>query len=268
VAAAAVVDTIRLTATNLTPLTGSAYSVWLAQSGVGTPVRATGNVIRLDPADTTSRDTLVGVSEFAIAAPRTTARVEVDFATYASVAYDAMVVAIGAAGVGTIPQVQPLWATMTAVKAAGAPVPSLTSTAKFGTFNGGSSPTLFGAAGTGTGGIYGTELREDIKRIPRPPLGYQYEAWLVSSTSAAAPLSLGPILSPYPDLEPLTDADVSTDPPLSGVEITQAAVRYEATDVTFYCDWDRVQLRVAPKSGAGSLPPTIILSGTNPRRGC
>ena len=268
VPAAAQADTLALTVANLMPLTGSVYSVWLAERGTGTPVPAIGKVIRMNPADTTSRDTLFGVSEFATVAPRTTVRAEVDFAAYATVAYNAMVIAVGNAGAATIPQVQPVWVNMTAKKASGAPVPSLTGTATFGTFNGGTSSTLFGAAGTGTGGIYGTELREDIKRIPRPPLGYQYEAWLVSSTSAAAPLSLGPILSPYPDLQPLTDADVSTDPPLSGVEITQAAVRYEATDVAFYCDWDRVQVRVVPKSEAGSLPPTIVLSGTNPRRGC
>ena len=157
---------------------------------------------------------------------------------------------------------------MVTQKLPGGAVPSLTSNLSFGSFNGGSSPRLFGAAGSATGGIFGTELREDILRIPRPPTGYQYEGWLVSSTGASAPVSLGVLLSPFPELQPLTDADISTDPPLAGVELTQAALRYEAVDAAYYCDWDRVQVRLGPKVGAGSLPPTILLSGTNPRRGC
>ncbi|HXV90893.1 MAG TPA: hypothetical protein VD707_05945 [Gemmatimonadales bacterium] len=260
-------DTIGVTANGLVPLAaGNAYQVWLT-TAAGTAAKVSGRVIRLNAGAVV--DTVAGdVSEFTIGAGMDGARMEFDFLPFRAEPYNAAVVAVGAVGAGTLPASQPLWTSMVTQKVPGGAVPSLSSSLSFGSFDGGSGPRLFGAAGTATGGIFGTELREDIKRIPRPPVGYQYEGWLVSSTDATAPLSLGPILSPYPDLQPLTDADISTDPPLSGVEVTQAAVRYVATAAAFYCDWDRVQVRLGPKNGAGSLPPTILLSGTNPRAGC
>jgi len=259
-------DTILVTANGLVPLAaGNAYQVWIT-TAAGGAAKVTGRVVRLNAGVVV--DTLADVNEFNMGAGMDGARMEFDFLPYRADPYNAAIVAVAAAGAGTLPASQPLWTTMVTQKVPGGPVPSLSSNLIFGSFNGGSGPRPFGAAGTGTGGIFGTELREDVLRIPRPPIGYQYEGWLISSSGATTPLSLGPILTPFPDLQPLTDADISTDPPLSGVEITQAAVRYLATDAAFYCAWDRVQVRVGPKNGAGNLPPTILLSGTNPRRGC
>ena len=264
--AAASPDTIRVTANGLVPLAaGNAYQVWIT-TAAGAAAKVTGRVVRLNAGVVV--DTLADVSEFNLAAGMDGARMEFDFLPYRADPYNAAVVAVATAGAGTLPSSQPLWTAMVTQKTPGGAVPSLTSTLTFGSFNGGTSPRPFGAAGSATGGLFGNELREDILRIPRPPIGYQYEGWLVSSSGASAPVSLGVLLSPFPDLQPLTDADISTDPPLSGVEITRAALRYEADTTTYYCAWDRVQVRVGPKGGAGNLPPTILLSGTNPRRGC
>jgi len=261
-------DTIRVTASNLVPLaSGSAYSVWLAVSGSGQAAKVTGRVIRRSGG--TVVDTIADASEFNLAPGMTGATVEFDFAPHIGTAWDAVTFAVGAAGASSIPAGQPLWTPMVTEKVPGGPIPVLTSTMTFGAFNGGTSSLVFGAAGSGTGGIYGNLLREDILRLPRPPVGYMYEAWLVNSVGAVNPMSIGPLLSPFPDLQPLTDADVSTSPPLSGVELTQAALRYEGTGTTFFCDWDQVQVRVAAKSAAGgTMPPTIVLNGTNPRTGC
>lgn len=260
-------DSIRVTANNLVPLaSGSAYSVWLAVSGAGQAAKVTGRVIRLNGG--TVVDTLTDVSEFTLVTGMTGATVEFDFAPHVGTAWDAVTLAVGAAGATSLPASQPLWTPMVTAKVAGGPIPLLTSTLTFGAFNGGTNSLVFGAAGTGTGGIYGNLLREDILRLPRPPVGYMYEAWLVNSTGAVSPMSIGPLLSPFPDLQPLTDADVSTSPPLSGVELTQAALRYEGTSTTFFCDWDQVQVRLASKVGAGAIPPTTVLNGTNPRSGC
>lgn len=260
-------DTIRLTGTNLVPLAaGTSYQVWLAATGSGEFAKVTGNVVRL--AGTTVVDTLFGVSDFNVTGGMTSARMEFDFLPFQAVAYNTAVIAIGATAASTIPAGQPLWTPMVTQKVPGGALPVLSSTLTFGSFNGGTSSLVFGAAGTGTGGIFGRELREDIRRIPRPPVGYYYQAYLVSSSGATAPLSLGPLASPYPELEALIDADVSNAPPVSGVEITQAALRYEAASAAFYCDWDRVQVRLSPKGSAGAVPPTILLSGTNPQEGC
>jgi len=107
------------------------------------------------------------------------------------------------------------------------------------------------------------------ERLPRPPVGYMYEAWLTNTADSTKRFNLGPILAPYPDLTSLVDADISTNPPLSGAEIIQAAIRNVAPAATFYCDYDRVQVRLSPKNGnTAVLSPTIVLSGTNPRAGC
>jgi hypothetical protein len=266
-ASTAVPDTIRITANRLVPLAaGSAYQLWLAPAS-GDPAKVTGRVVRLNAGAVV--DTLSDVSEFTIGAGMDGARVEFDFLPFRGPASHTAMLTIATAGATTLPSAQPLWETMNTLKTPGGPVPSASGTLSFGSYNAGSSALLFGAAGSSTGGIYGHELRQDIKRIPRPPVGYQYEGWLISSTAASPPMALGPLLSPYPDLQPLTNADISNDPPLSGVEVTQAALRFVADSATFYCGWDRVQVRLGPKNGDGTtLPPTILLSGNNPRVGC
>ena len=266
---AALADTIRFSATTLFTLSaGNSYSLWLTRAGTDSAVKVVaGRVIRINPADTTQRDTLATAGDFNVTAPRTSVRVELDYLDYDPAAWNAAVLAIGPTGSTTLPADQPLWALMTTRKNVGDPVPSFASNAIFGSFNKGMTPLIYGSAGTATGGIFGRELREDIKRIPRPPMGFDYEVYLAHSTDSTPPVSLGPLLTPYPELLPLTNADTRTAAPLSGVEITQAAARFISGTAAFYCAYDRVQVRLKARAASG-IPTGILLSGANPRRGC
>lgn len=265
-ATAAQADTIRVTATNIVPLTGAVYSFWVRDNTGGTTTKVTGRVVRLNGAAVV--DTLVGVSEFNLLPTMNSARVEFDYATVAPVAYDRAILAVAAPGAATLPAAQPLWTSMATQKAKGGAVPSLSSNLTHGSFNAGSAPVIFGAAGTATGGIFGTELREDVLRLARPPVGYMYDAWLVSTVDTTLRYRIGTLFSPHPELAPLTDADVQQTAPLSGVELTRSALRFLMPSTTFHCTYNRVQVRLAPKATTGTLPPTIILSGTLPTTGC
>lgn len=275
--ATAAPDTIRVTANNLVPLTGATYQMWLAQTGTANAAKVTGRVIRLNGA--TVVDTLSGVSEFNVTASMTGARVEFDFATFTTTPWDAAVLAVGASGAGTLPAAQPLWTTMVTQKVPGGAIPSLSSNLTFGSFNGGTGAVPFAAAGSGTGGVFGLEVREDIKRLRRPPVGYLYEAWLLNSSDPTVQLPLGTLREPYPDQNTLlTDADVMTTLPLSGAELTRAAALYIAGDYGAYCEiasisgtppdttisakYNQLQVRLRPKSSAANLPPTVVLTGS------
>lgn len=260
-------DTIRVTANNLVPLTGATYQLWLAQSGTANAAKVTGRVVRLNGA--TVVDTLNGVSEFNLTTAITGARVEFDFAPLSANPWNAAVLAVGASGASTLPASQPLWTKIAPQKVPGGAVPTLSSNLTFGSFNAGTGTAIYGANGTGTGGLYGTELREAVLRLPRPPIGYMYQAWLINSASSAI-FGIGSLIGPQrTNYTSLTDADIMTTDPLSGAEITESGFRYVAPAASFYCTYDRVQVRLAPKSGnPASLPPTVILSGSNPRVGC
>ncbi|MBI1966733.1 MAG: hypothetical protein HYS40_01975 [Gemmatimonadetes bacterium] len=268
-------DTVKFTANNLVPLqSGTTYQMWVVQAGTATAQRVNGRAIRLN--GTTVVDT-VPDTEFNLTSAMTGARVEFDFDTASAVAaYDQAVLAIGAAGTGSLPATQPMWALI--IKPAGqAGAASVATT--FGSFNSGTGTVRFAAAGSGTGGVFGLEVREDVKRLRRPALGYFYEAWLLHSSDPTARLSLGTLRAPYPDQNTLlTDADVMTDLPLSGAELTRAAVRYVAGNYGEFCEiasiagtppdttvaakYDLLQVRLTPKTAVpGTLSPTIVLSG-------
>lgn len=260
-------DTMRLTFNNLEPLTTGAYQVFLLRQGTDSAQVVTARVIRLK--GSTAVDTTNGATGFnTVAGVSTGATVVIDMAPYASINWNAATLAIGSSsGNTTLPTSQPIWTT-SVFKFAGQTA-STSGNLVFGSFNKGTGPVVFGAAGSGTGGVFGTELREDVVRLARPPLGYMYEAWLINSGDATKTYNLGPILTPYPDLQPLTDADTRQTEPLAGPEITEAAIRAVAPAATFYCDYNRIQIRLAPKANAGTLPATVVQSGasTNPGLG-
>jgi hypothetical protein len=251
-------DTMRLTFNVLEPLSTGAYQVFLLRSGTDTAQVVTGRVIRLNGA--TAVDTANGVTGFnTVAGVTTGATVVIDMAPYAAINWSAATLAIGASsGNTTLPASQPIWTT-SVFKFAGQSA-SLSGSLAFGSFNKGTSPVLFGAAGSGTGGVFGTELREDVVRLARPPVGYVYEAWLFNSSDATKKYNIGSLLTPYPGLQSLDDADTRQTAPLAGPEITQAAIRAVAQSATFYCDYDKVQVRLAPRQNAGALPAAVILS--------
>lgn len=267
-AATARADTIRVTANNLKALnSGYVYQLWITRAGTDTAALVTGRVIRLNGA--TVVDTLANVSEFNLTPGTNAARVEFDFAPHAAVNYNAAVMAVQASGAAALGTAQPLWTAMVTKKPQGGAVPSLSSTLSFGTYNKGTGPVIYGANGLGTGGLFGKELREDVKRLPRPPVGFMYEGWLGNSASSTAK-NLGPIIAPPANGGfALTEADTMQSAPLSGVEITEAGFRFVADSVKFYCTYDRVQVRLAPKRGnPDAVSPGVVLEGSNPRRGC
>lgn len=258
-------DTMRLTFNNLEPLSTGAYQVFLLRQGTDTAQVVTGRVIRLNGA--TAVDTANGATGFNTAAGVATgATVVIDMAPYAAINWSAATLVIGpSTGNTTLPTSQPIW-TNSVFKFAGQSA-SLSGSLAFGSFNKGTGPVLFGAAGSATGGVFGHELREDVVRLARPPVGYMYEAWLLNSSDANKKYNLGSILTPYPDLQPLTDADTRQTEPLAGPEITDAAIRFVAPSATFYCDYDRVQVRLAPKANTGTLPVTVVQSGSSSKPG-
>lgn len=258
-------DTMRLTFNTLKPLSSGAYQVWLLRTDSSKSQLVTGRVVRLN--GTTVVDTLNNVSEFNTSLVITGARVEFDVGNFPQGFWNAATLAVaGSTGNTILPASQPLWTTSVA-KPSGQ-VAQLTGTLAFGSFHSGSSPLLFGAAGAATGGVFGNELREDITRMARPPVGYMYEAWLTNSGDTTKIANLGPILKPYPDLAPFVGADTAQTGAASGVEITEAAIRYVAGSTAFYCAYDRVQVRLAPKNGNPSLlSRTLVLSPSTTKKG-
>lgn len=278
------VDSVKFTGNGLLPLATGAYQLWVAKAGTDSNALVTGaRVVRL--LGTTVVDTLTNVSEFNVTAGVTNAaRVEFDFGPYAAAGgYDQAVLAIApTSGATTLSAAQPLWGSLK--KLAG--VAGATSVAaSFGTFNKGLGPALWGPGGSGTGGIFGRELREDLKRLPRPAIGYLYRGWLINTTDATKRLDLGVLASPYPDLVPLIHADTMQSAPLAGGEITQAAIRVTPGSFGTYCTissidtvrsgtrivsidttvasiYNRLQVRLEPKATpAGTFSSAVVLSG-------
>ena len=130
---------------------------------------------------------------------------------------------------------------------------------------------LWGATGWGAGGIFDNELREVLYRLARPPRGYEYEAWLLNSDTSkhVNPVDLGSLEALPPSNASLVDADTMSGLPLSGAEITQAGFRDVAASPTYYCSYDLVEVLLRPKVALpATVPPTVVLKGTNARVGC
>jgi hypothetical protein len=260
-------DSVQFTATRLMTLTaGNVYQPWLVRSGTATAQKITGRVIRLN--GSTVVDTLNGVSEFTLSGGANRARVEFAFAPYDSVApYDFVVLAVASPGGTTLPAMQPYWGG--GIQKLAGQSGSLSVAASFGSFNGGTNSFPWGATGWGAGGLFDNELREVLYRLARPPLGYEYEAWLVNATDTTKRVNLGPLEGPPPSYASLADADTMTKLPLDGPEITQSGFRDVAATPTYYCSYDLVEVLLKPKAQLTTTPPpTVVLKGTNARVGC
>lgn len=140
---------------------------------------------------------------------------------------------------------------------------------KFGTLlhQANATPLLFRAAGSGQGANRGTEIGVEFQHLPRPPIGFYYAAWLVSSNSSIAPASLGVIRTPLPELASLKDADVM---PNGGVltsgEILQANILLHAADIAQLghplSDYQTIELTLQPKDApASAMSPMVVLQG-------
>jgi hypothetical protein len=274
------VDSVKATFNLLKPLSSGAYQVWVTNTAGTNSGRLTGRVVRLY--NGVAKDTVPNASEFNLLAGQNGARFEGALGALGAQTWNRLVLVVqptsGATTISAQPS-EPLWGKITNPKPSGAAA-VLAGTLSFGSFdNGAADSTVFAAGGSGTGGFFGTQLVQTLSRLSRPPLGYQYEAWLLNSTDTSVHLNAGTLLGPAPDYVSLKDADIMTTPPLSGVEITQATF---ATDPGSYGAWckigtiagtppdtsinpiyDLLQIRLGPKGGNPAiLSPTVALSAT------
>jgi hypothetical protein len=261
-------ESVTVTMTDLAPLANATYQVWFTKAGTDSATVATGRFDRLvggvvvdSSLSTTSfnGDTTTG-SVF---------RFRVDYGPYdAQAGYSAVVLAIAPAGGGAaLPSAQMMWADIR--KAAGqaaTPAAGLT----FGTFdNGGAGKVPWAPNGSGEGGVAGLNLTLRARMLPRPPVGYHYRGYLRNTTDTLLPplLDLGPLTSPFPEYADLTNADVdlSVSSTVNPRSIVEASVRHTAPDNSTLCNFDKLDVRLVPKTiQAGMLSPTLSLTGNNP----
>ncbi|MBI4408224.1 MAG: hypothetical protein HY561_00865 [Gemmatimonadetes bacterium] len=126
------------------------------------------------------------------------------------------------------------------------------------------SSYTFTPGGVGLGAFFGdpgqTRLQVNFEHLARPPLGYAYHAWFADKqSSAVGPFTtpeikeVGSLLTPYPELAPLTEADVATSG-AGGVvqrrEIAFSTVRADEGGFgAMFHDYDFFYLTLELKSG-------------------
>ena len=272
------IDSVKATFNLLKPLSSGAYQVWVTNTAGSNTGRLTGRVVRLR--NGVAVDTVASANEFNLLVGQNGARFEGALGTFGTQTWNRVLLVVQpTTGATTIPAQpsEPLWAKITSPKPPGAAA-VLSGNLSFGSFdNGAADSMVYAAGGSGTGGFFGTQLVQSLSRLSRPPLGYQYEAWLTNSTDTSVHLNAGLLNGPAPDYVSLKDADVMTTPPLSGVEITEATF---ATDPGTYAAWckigtiagtppdtsitpiyDQLQIRLGPKGGNPAVvSPTVALS--------
>lgn len=122
---------------------------------------------------------------------------------------------------------------------------------------------LFRVSGSGDGLIWQNQMGLQFRRLSRPPLGYQYEVWLIDTSGAA--LSVGTITTPAPDFESLDQADLQVHPQfMTETQILQAARFVDLPSGLEPSELVEIQLTLEPKAGAAVKGPTLILSGALP----
>jgi hypothetical protein len=141
----------------------------------------------------------------------------------------------------------------------------------FGTFSEG---RFWAVAGTGSGGLFGTEFRERYGTLPRPPVGYKYVAWVMSGDSLAMALPDASFTTPPPEYAPLADADTDlsisnlVQPSLILAAFTRICLTTgiaNCTPVANYADFGEFALVLEPKLGEMDTPgPTAVLEGLLP----
>ncbi|HET7790539.1 MAG TPA: hypothetical protein VFK78_07050 [Gemmatimonadales bacterium] len=263
-------DSVWMVFSNVKHLASGAYQAWLVNSDSGTA----GMLAEFNPAAGATRDSI---------------QIPFKGTTVASAhAWNNMVLAVQAtAGASSLPArpSEPLWGKFVTPHAQGTTA-YFAGNMRFGSFdNGAADSTAFLAGGTGTGGFFGLEFDQDLTRLPRPPLGYEYEGWLTSSSDTSKYINTGVLRGPGPSYVSLAGADTMTALPVSGNEVTEAIMRFTAGTYAAYCKigaidtvkvngvitsidttvaaiYDEASIRLAPKGGdAGSRSPAVVLSG-------
>lgn len=134
----------------------------------------------------------------------------------------------------------------------------------FGTFNvtNAAASRTYSAQGIGLGGVRDDILSVDLENLSRPPVGYQYVAWLVPDSGAA--VQLPEITGPPPQRVSLADADTDLVPGLvTTTGILQANFRAVESDLGAGFDFSgfpTFMVTLEPKAGdpaLGSLPAIV-----------
>jgi hypothetical protein len=179
-----------------------------------------------------------------------------------------LLVSIEASASATAPSTaQPFWTTV--LKRAGGTVGGTLTFGEFTLDDDARAPERFVAQGKLAGGVIGnlrgeefigSRLEVTFTGLQRPPIGYQYRAYLCESEDdACSPsdpsttfFSLGGLMSPLG--VSLDAADTApNDANLSATRIVKAVVSVDVTGAQTLCDFDRLRLVIEPKIGAG--PP-------------
>jgi len=138
---------------------------------------------------------------------------------------------------------------------------------QFGNF---AEDRIWSIGGTGSGGLFGDEFRVRYEQLPRPPMGYQYVAWLASGDSAFVRLPDESFTSPPPAYTVLADADSDVDvsPVVQPLKILEAFTRFcvgSASGCFNLDQYDSFILTLEPKLGMAAMPsPTRVLTGLLP----
>lgn len=130
-------------------------------------------------------------------------------------------------------------------------------------------PVIFTARGSATGTNRGDQIGIAFQNLSRPPAGFRYHVWLMPADSTQAPVSLGGLRTPLPDLASLDDADVAaiggvltrTTILRSNVLIRPADLRAMGIDLARY---NLVRVTLEAKDGGPGMSPMVVLEGPFP----
>lgn len=273
---------------NLARLSGATYQVWLVNAETGAAFSPAGNwEAEMPNPDPDVGGTLPAGSAQGVRTFESRSNWTHTFRTSDALAgrpigdYTHIVLSIETSEVGqdgSPSAIQPLWAQFTDMNGdPGNPANwdlIADATASFGSFNRGNSPVVFTPGGAGRGYFWGTkpdeEARVRVRDLPRPPVGYMYEGWMVPEAGRGNPFSIGPLTAPASEnYASLQDADVSTDMSQFVREdrILDALNIVKNANLLNGNPWHIAEyhLKVVPKARAtDELPPYTVLGGAIP----
>ena len=145
-------------------------------------------------------------------------------------------------------------------------------TLRFGTLRleAGATEYVYRPAGSASGTNRGSEIGIEFRHLPRPPIGFFYNAWLVSAEGDRPPVSLGELRTPLPELASLRDADISAQIAgvLTGTEVLVANVLLRPADLAALGastrEYDTVRVTLEAKDGVSTIAPIVVLEGPFP----
>ena len=128
-------------------------------------------------------------------------------------------------------------------------------------------PYVFRPAGSARGTNRGTEIGISFEHLPRPPVGYYYNVWLVGGTGdTVTPVSLGALTTPLPEGASLRDADIAPSGALlTPTEILRANLLVRPAELAAagiqLGQYALVRLTLEAKDGVPAIAPVVVLEG-------